>query len=132
MKPPRDIPSTTPLPKKLGIKPDTHLAIIAAPDGFLELIESPPHTTNITSTTNLALCFIRTLRDLAATLDLITARLPPKASAWIIRPKRTGRFSVDFNENHVRDAALDRKLVDYKICSVDDDWSAIKFTWRRS
>ena len=28
----KDTPSTTPLPKKLGIKPDGNLAILAAPD----------------------------------------------------------------------------------------------------
>jgi hypothetical protein len=35
---------TTPLPKKLGIVADMHVALIAAPNGFEETLgELPPH-----------------------------------------------------------------------------------------
>jgi|HubBroStandDraft_6_1064221.scaffolds.fasta_scaffold121608_3 hypothetical protein len=132
--PPRDF-STTPLVKKLGIAKDMQIALIAAPDGFEELLGELPDnvglTTRISLKSNLALCFIRSVEDLAATLDLLTLRLPKQASVWIVHPKRTGRHHVDFNQNHVRDHALAAGLVDYKVCSVDDDWSALKFAWRK-
>jgi hypothetical protein len=128
-----DKPSTTPLPQKLGIKPDSPIALIAAPDNFADLLgDLPETTTRITPKTHLALCFIRSLPDLAATLDLLTLRLPQLASAWIIYPKRTSRHRPDFNENHVRNAALAVNLVDYKVCSIDNDWSALKFAWRKA
>ena len=132
--PPRDF-STTPLEKKLGIVRDMQLAVIAAPGGFEELLGELPGnvslTTRITPKSNLALCFIRSFEDLAATLDLLTLQLPKQASVWIVHPKRTGRHHVDFNQNHVRDHALAVGLVDYKVCSLDDDWSALKFAWRK-
>jgi hypothetical protein len=123
---------STPLPKKLGIKPDTRLALLAAPASFSELIDDPPHTTRITTTTSLAICFIRSLDDLSATLDLLTLLLPKDASVWIAHPKRTRTRPVDFNQNHVREAALAVNLVDYKVCSIDNDWSGLKFAWRKS
>jgi hypothetical protein len=132
--PPRDF-STTPLVKKLGIAGDMQIALIAAPDGFEELLGELPDgvsfTTRIDSKSDLALCFIRSLEDLAATLDLLTLRLPKQASVWIVHPKRSGKHTVDFNQNHVRDHALAVGLVDYKVCSIDSDWSALKFAWRK-
>ncbi|WP_433970773.1 hypothetical protein [Tunturiibacter lichenicola] len=132
--PPRDF-STTPLLTKLGVGEDMQVAAIAAPDGFEELLGDIPEGTtllpHITPKTNLALCFIRSLEDLAATLDLLTVRLPKRASVWIAHPKRTPKHRVDFNQNHVRDAALASGLVDYKVCSIDGDWSALKFAHRR-
>jgi hypothetical protein len=129
----KDTPSTTPLPKKLGIKPDGHLAILGGPDGFKELLgDLPTTTTRLTPETALALCFVRSLSDLNATIDLLTARLPKTASAWIIYPKTARYPKSGFNENHVRNAGLAVNLVDYKVCSVDGDWSALKFAWRKS
>ena len=132
--PPRDF-STTPLVKKLGIASEMQIALIAAPDGFEELLDELPDnanlTTRLTPKSNLALCFVRSLEDLAATLDLLALRLPKQASVWIVHPKRTGKHHVDFHQNHVRDQALAAGLVDYKVCSVDGDWSALKFAWRK-
>jgi hypothetical protein len=129
----KDIPSTTPLPKKLGIKLDRSLAILAAPDGFKELLgDLPPTTTRLTPSTALVLCFVRSLSDLNATTDLLTAQLPKTASVWIIYPKTARYPQSGFNENHVRNAGLAVNLVDYKVCSIDGDWSALKFAWRKT
>jgi hypothetical protein len=132
--PPRNF-SSTPLLKKLGINANMEVALIAAPDAFEELLSDLPENTVFTSrirpTTSLALCFIRSLEDLAATLDLLALRLPRQVSVWIVHPKRTARHRVDFNQNHVRDQSLAAGLVDYKVCSIDNDWSALKFSWRK-
>jgi hypothetical protein len=132
--PPRDF-SATPLPKKLGIRLGMKIALIAAPDAFEELLGDLPENTSLathlTPKTGLALCFVRSLKDLAATLDLLTLRLPKQAAVWIVHPKSAGKYRVDFNQNHVRDYSLAVGLVDYKVCSIDHDWSALKFAWRK-
>jgi Protein of unknown function (DUF3052) len=132
--PPRDF-STTPLLKKLGLGANMQVALIAAPDGFEELLgdlrAGTTLLTRISPKANLVLCFIRSLENLTATLDLLTLRLPKQASVWVVHPKRTSKHHVDFNQNDVRDAALATGLVDYKVCSIDADWSALKFAHRR-
>ena len=137
--PPRDTAySNTPLAKKLGVistrAEEREIALIAAPGNFLPQLGNLPSgihfRKSIASETVLAIIFIRTLADLERTLDLLEAKLPSKASAWIVRPKT--HHKPGFNENHVRNGALARGLVDYKICSVDADWSGIKFAWRKS
>jgi len=130
--------SETPLAKKLGIltarDDPREIALIAAPDHFIpQLGELPPGVRfrkSLSPDIALAIIFIRTLADLERALDLLETKLPPKASAWIIRPKT--HHKPGFNENDVRNGALARGLVDYKICSVDADWSGIKFAWRKS
>jgi hypothetical protein len=126
--------SSTPLPKKLGIRDEMRVTLIAAPDAFDETLGDLPDNAVLTKRfgpeTKLALCFVRSIHDLAATLDMLTLRLPKQASVWIVHPKRTSRYHTDFNQNDVRDQALSIGLVDYKVCSVDADWSALKFAWR--
>jgi len=113
-----------------------HIALIAAPSGFKESLgDLPPDvrfTSRFNASTKLGLCFVRTRDDLAGILDILTQQLPKQASVWIIHPKRTGKHSADFDQNDVRDETLKINLVDYKVCSVDDNWSALKFAHRKS
>lgn len=130
--------SGTPLPKKLGLitsKAQTlRAAILGAPDGFIaSLGELPDYVQiqpRITAETSLVLCFVRTLRENSSAIEMLAATLPRGASAWMIRPK--AHHKPGFNENDVRDAGLAAGLVDYKICSVNADWSGIKFAWRKT
>jgi hypothetical protein len=50
---------------------------------------------------------------------------------WLVYPKRESRQASDLNENVVRDAGLGAGLVDYKVCSIDSEWSALKFAHRK-
>ena len=126
--------SSVPLLKKLGIRDDMHVTLIAAPTSIAEILGDLPEntvlSTKFTPKTTLALCFVRSLNDLAATLDMLTLRLPKQAHVWLVHPKRTSKHHADFNQNDVRNQALAAGLVDYKVCSVDNDWSALKFAWR--
>ena len=72
----------------------------------------------------LALCFVRSRAELATAVACWCSTI------WIVFPKKSGQYKVDFNRNDVRAAGLSAGLVDYKLCSVDDDWSGLKFTRR--
>jgi hypothetical protein len=63
-------------------------------------------------------------------LELARSSLPPKASLWIVHPKQTSPLAADFNQDDVREAGLAHGFVDYKVCAVDKDWSALKFARR--
>ncbi len=129
--------SGTPLPRKLGIvtakDSPREVALLGAPEGFVEMEGDLPASVmfsrRLTRNTVLALCFVRTIAELEALVELLALRLPQGASAWIVHPKR--HHKPGFHQDHVRDAALARGLVDYKVCSIDDDWSALKFAHRK-
>ena len=79
----------------------------------------------------LAIWFVRSRQELERETGFVSARLPEGASMWIVHPKQSGRYRVDFNQNDVRAAGLAVGLVDYKVCAVDADWSGLKFARKK-
>jgi hypothetical protein len=124
------------LVKKLGFKPNMRAALLGAPEGFEnrlgELPEGVEFETKVGPQTQMAIWFVRSLRELADETDYLGARLPNGASLWIVYPKHTSRFKVDFTQFDVRAVGLAAGLVDYKICAVDSDWTGLKFARKKS
>jgi hypothetical protein len=136
----RELPkdtSTGSLERKLEIKPKTHFAIISVnrnDDPWLtELVSIPDgaiQQRRIDDATTLALFPVASRRDLMRAFDHARVSLPPKASLWIVHPKQTSPLAADFNQDDVREVGLAHGFVDYKVCAVDKDWSALKFARR--
>jgi hypothetical protein len=124
------------LARKLGLKPATEVALLGPPDGFPELLgELAPQTrfaTEIGGHTVLALWFVRGRRELEAETAYLAARLPEACGLWILYPKQSSRYKVDFNQKDVRAAGLAVGLVDFKVGAVDADWTGLRFARRRS
>ncbi len=123
------------LTKKLGFKPNTKTALLNAPEGFEEQLGELPEGAvlipKLTAQTKMTLWFVRSRQELEGELDYLSARLRQGSSLWIIYPKQTSRYKVDFNQRDVRALALAAGLVDYKICAVDSDWSGLKFARKK-
>jgi hypothetical protein len=138
--PSRELPKDTSpgsLERKLDIKPQVHFAIVSVnrnDNGWLaELLSLPEGAAQqrrIDTTTTLALFPVATRRDLMSAFEQARSSLPPKASLWIVHPKQTSPLAADFNQDDVREAGLAHGFVDYKVCAVDKDWSALKFARR--
>ena len=82
--------------------------------------------TRITKQTAMAILFVRSQQELE------DVPIPESGALWIVYPKQTSRYKVDFNQHDVRRAGLAAGLVDYKVCAVDADWTGLKFGWKRS
>ena len=50
---------------------------------------------------------------------------------WIVWPKKASGMSSDLTQNIVRQTGLDAGLVDFKIASIDETWSGLRFTIRK-
>jgi hypothetical protein len=111
-------------------------AMITAPDGFEEILGDLPKSTALNTRITRRRPYPSTpsgpLETSQPTLDLLTLRLPKQASVLITRPKRTAKHCVYFNQKHVRDTALAAGLVDYNVCCIDANWSALKFVHRKT
>ena len=127
--------AATPLSMKLGIRARMQVALVGAPEGFEEVLADLPEGAllggRVTPKTELALCFVRSWAELSGTVDLLAGQLPVGASVWIVYPKGGSRHASDLNENVVREAGLGAGLVDYKVCAIDSEWSALKFAHRK-
>jgi hypothetical protein len=123
------------LVRKLGIAPMMQISILGAPDGFHEILGDLPEdvatSTRLSKQAKLVLYFVRTSDALDNALEHLAGQLAQTSSVWIIHPKQRKDAKTDFNQNDVRDRALPLGLVDYKVCSVSEEWSGLKFAWRK-
>ncbi len=126
--------SGTPLPKKLGIKPGSNVALVDAPEGFDATLGALPEGARLRSGTrspfDLVLWFVRSLVILQNRITEM-CRVTGDKPIWIIWPKKTSALAADLGELEVRKFGLAQGLVDYKVCAVDATWSGLLFRRRR-
>lgn len=127
--------SGTPLPKKLGIGPESRVAALNAPDDLATLLTPLPEGVTIRN-------------DLRASVDVVLLfcldrrtferRLPTAGRAvfragglWVAWPKRASQIETDMTEDVIRQVALPMGLVDNKVCAIDATWSGLRLVWRK-
>ena len=72
-----------------------------------------------------------TSRDrLAKEFGRLRAALDPAGGLWIAWPKKVSGVATDLDENIVREIGLGGRLVDNKVCAIDDVWSGLRFVVR--
>lgn len=127
--------SGTPLPKKLGVQPNSVLTLLGAPPDFPRTLGPLPVAVTVRNRLQagcgLVLWFVRARRE----LDTRIARLAQAIGSegvWIIWPKQASGVATDVTQSIVRAAGLAHGLVDYKICAVDATWSGLKFARKQT
>jgi CheY-like chemotaxis protein len=126
--------SGTPLPKKLGIKPSSTVAILGAPDGFEAKLDPLPEGARVqrqTRTSDRVLFFVDSLLTLQRRFGAASRTVREGGGLWIIWPKKVSGVKTDVTETAVREYGLAAGWVDYKICAVDETWSGLQFARRR-
>ena len=127
--------SGTPLVRKLGLKQAMRARIINEPDHYRDLLEAVPDDVVFARTTRGAFdfihCFVRTEAQLRTALPKLRDNLKPDGLLWMSWPKKTSPLAGAISEADIRAAGLAAGLVDVKICAVDDDWSGLKFVYRK-
>jgi hypothetical protein len=126
--------SGTPLPKKLGIKPGHRVAFAGAPDGFaVALGELPPGVEHAPAAgpADVIVAFVRTAAEAESRLAELKPRLAFDGGLWIGWPKKSSPLSLGLSENAIREVGLAAGLVDNKVCAIDEDWSGLRFVYRR-
>jgi len=126
--------SSTPLPKKLGIKEGSRIAFVNAPEGFQNYLGPLPERVQIVSRLtrplDLVLLFVTTERVLAREFAKLTEKLASNGMIWVAWPKKSSGVGTDLMFERVQRIGLDAGLVDVKICAIDDTWSGLKFVFR--
>ena len=129
--------SGTPLPKKLGLKPSQTVAFVALPDTLAWLASAEPFAEVDRARVadelgpslphDLVHAFYTRKEDLQVGLSCLRAAIKPAGMIWISWPKKAAKvIATDITEDVVRALALERGLVDVKVCAIDDVWSGLK------
>ena len=126
--------SGTPLPKKLGIKAGSVAALVNAPDGFEETLGALPDGTVLRRQArgrrDLTIWFTRSRKALDRRIEKMAEVAGD--NLWIAWPKKTSGLASDLTQADVRRVGLAIGLVDYKVCAIDETWSGLKFTRRKT
>ena len=128
--------SGTPLPQKLGIKPGHRVALVQAPADFeatlgelpadVELLADPRSRAAL----DVIICFTTSLADLKKRFRGLAKRLTPAGGLWIAWPKKASGVPTDLTEDIIRVVGLEVRLVDNKVCAIDETWSGLRFVIR--
>jgi hypothetical protein len=124
--------SGTPLPKKLGIKEGSRIALVNAPKDFQlgELPDDVQFVKRSVKSLDIVLLFVLTQQALVRDFAKLAATLVSNGMLWIAWPKKSSGVKTDLTEDRVRQIGLDAGLVDVKVCAIDDTWSGLKFVYR--
>ncbi|MEV4239317.1 MULTISPECIES: DUF3052 family protein [unclassified Nocardia] len=125
--------SGTPLAKKLGIKAGHRVVLLHAAPGW-RIPELPPEVeiaADQPDRAEVVLAFYRTHAELADEASDLAARLAKGAMLWIAWPRKAGGHVSDIAENDLRELLLPIGVVDVKVAALDNDWSGLKFVWRK-
>ena len=126
--------SGTPLPKKLGLKEGSRIALLNAPEKFASQLGNLPDNaeivTRVTKPLDIVLLFVLTERALLRDFDKLAKKLASNGMIWVAWPKKSSGVQTDLIFERVQRIGLDSGLVDVKICAIDDVWSGLKFVIR--
>ena len=121
--------SGTPLPRKLGIKPGSRVAVLHPPHGF-SLGPDVTARSRARGPLDVIVAFFVARAALEQRLPALAAALDPAGGLWIAWPKRASGVETDLGERVVRELGLAAGLVDNKVCAIDAVWSGLRFVYR--
>jgi Protein of unknown function (DUF3052) len=129
--------SGTPLPKKLGLKPQFRIAFFQLPgDVKAELKEALSDCRLVrdgkenSDQLDFAMIFVKSQADMKEQFPAFARRLAPAGMLWVSWPKKASGVITDLNENDVMKIGLAAGLVDVRVCAVSEVWSGLKFVIR--
>jgi hypothetical protein len=124
----------TPLPKKLGIKANSIVTLLGAPEGFEDALGELPDGAvlrrNDPDPHGVNLWFVRSRQELESQIEEMGI-FAKGGGLWIAWPKKASGVASDLSQTIVRRTGLDSGLVDFKICSIDATWSGLRFSQRK-
>jgi len=126
--------SGTPLPKKLGIREGSRVAVVAAPPGFDAVLGAMPPgaqlRTHARGRLDVILFFVTRRAELPRRLPSFMRALEDDGGLWVAWPKKTSGVATDLAFDAVQEVGLEAGLVDNKVAAIDATWSGLRFVYR--
>lgn len=113
--------------QKLGVKEGSKIAVLNTPRNLISVLGELPRGVELCERTgDVTLCFVHSVDQLRADLSRVRS-LADKTKLWIVWCKKTSRAHAGVTDELVRATGLAMGLVDYKVCSLDKDWTGMLF-----
>ena len=115
--------------KKMGIKDRARAYLVNAPEEAVKAIDPSQLdvATKLTGTFDYIHLFTKSQEDFNDRFPKLKARLRQTGMLWVSWPKNK-KLGTDLTLTKVIELGYNHGLVESKVISVDETWSAIKFT----
>ncbi|MCL6265947.1 DUF3052 domain-containing protein [Flagellimonas myxillae] len=128
--------SGTPLGKKLGLKEGFIVVLHNEPKYYLKLFPYLPEKLSFPSewsegTVDFIHVFCTTQFELEEAVTQYKPALKKTGMLWVSWPKGSSKITTELKRDPIRRYLLSKGLVDVKVAAVDDDWSGLKFMYRK-
>ena len=128
--------SSTPLARKLSLKPGLRIWWEGMPDKVKAAIDSEGIAFERLAAPapgiDAAHIFVTSRAAMEAKLAELRPLLAPAGFIWVSWPKKASGVATDITEDNIREAILPgTDLVDVKVCAIDPVWSGLKLMIRR-
>jgi CheY-like chemotaxis protein len=119
-----------PVVQKLGIAAGHRVFVVDPPPRYERLLDPLPEGVEFTEETArgcaVSLWFVTDPNRYASSLRRMR-EVAARSKLWIVWPKGENGRRLGLAQPLIRQTAMDAGLVDYKICSVNDYWTAMLF-----
>lgn len=125
----------TPLARKLGIKEGFIVQVYNTPQNYLDFFDDFPKEVSfikagILHKVDFVHLFVSTWAVLERDYPMAKANLKENGILWISWPKKSSGIPSQLGKMDIRQYGLDHGLVDVKVASINESWSAHKFVYR--
>jgi len=112
------------------------MVLVYVADHYFQLLQTDPAELDLVGSEGPEIgdfihFFATDRQELASRIAGLKKMLRRDGMLWISWPKAKSKIPKNIMEGDVRDAGLSAGLVDIKICAVDEDWSGLKFVYRK-
>jgi CheY-like chemotaxis protein len=115
--------------EKLKITGKSAVALVNAPEGFA--LPPPARVVRKTDRADVVLTFVRSTPELGRAMPSIVKALRPECRQWIVWPKKKSASATALTMITIWHMCDTYGLVGYKVCAVDDTWSAMVIARRK-
>ena len=127
--------SKTPLAKKLGLKEGQAVSFLNPPLHYFDLFSPFPDHLNIKERPrkeglDFAHLFFTEEKEFKKAAKKYKSYIKKNGCLWISWPKGTSQIETNLKFGLIKSFLMELGLIDVKVASLDDDWSALKFMYR--
>ena len=125
--------SGTPLPQKLGLKPDAAARVVGWDGDYAQLLGAVPAGVSFGDTSDLDFVhvFVTRRNELEVQLTRLRGEIKPNGMIWVSWPKKSSKMETDITEDTIREVALRMGLVDTKVAALTEIWSGLRLVIRK-
>jgi len=119
--------SGTPLSKKLGVKEGFTISIFNQPNHYFDLFTDLPQIKIVKDKKikkDFIHYFVTKEKELAKDINILKEQMVQNGMIWI--SKKSSKVETDITEDVIRNITLKNRLVDIKVCAIDEIWSGLK------